>query len=286
MFQTQSGRLLCNDCTYGKYAATDGHDVCKDCPTGKYAREAHTQCSVCPAGEYQSAVGNHTCITCEAGKYGEVEEMESCPHCPAGKYQDLPGQGVCIECPSGKYTAHDKQGHCDECGSCDWTEDQDGRSACVPHPIDCIMGDWNAWGGCSATCDAGYRTRERPVTRQDTCGGIPCTATLETKACFLETCPCETVSCTLEHHTCTFGRERVHRGHPDYHNWFSHQLWKECDGSTHYTIRVSHAKDEKWGEGHSCRIVNHATKECKCRCHDSYGVDIAPATAAAASAAT
>ena len=56
-----------------------------------------------------------------------------------------------------------------------------------PCAADCIMMKWGGWSACSATCNAGFRTRNRNVQRHAS-GGVACGAQSQTAACFIS-CP-------------------------------------------------------------------------------------------------
>ena len=56
-----------------------------------------------------------------------------------------------------------------------------------PCAADCIMMNWGGWSACSATCNAGFRTRNRNVQRHAS-GGVACGAQSQTAACFIS-CP-------------------------------------------------------------------------------------------------
>jgi len=64
-------------------------------------------------------------------------------------------------------------------------------------PVDCVMGGWSPWSGCSTTCGAGQEFRLRSIATHAKHGGKPCTGTEnsslvthETKECSDEP-PCE-----------------------------------------------------------------------------------------------
>jgi hypothetical protein len=79
------------------------------------------------------------------------------------------------------------------------------------------------------------------------------------------------MKCSLEEHTCKFGAERKWRGYPQFNaERFDDKFKGNCDGRTHYSIRVHHTNSERWGMGHRCKIVDQASKACLCLCHDQY----------------
>lgn len=58
-------------------------------------------------------------------------------------------------------------------------------------PVDCKMGDWTDWTGCSATCGAGINERYRENKVHAEFGGRPCyhNTTYEKKYCSSDACP-------------------------------------------------------------------------------------------------
>jgi hypothetical protein len=66
-----------------------------------------------------------------------------------------------------------------------------------PCPVACVVGDWGAWGPCSAQCGPGTQTRQKPILVQAAHGGTGCpppAQLTETRACKLKECP---VDCKL-----------------------------------------------------------------------------------------
>jgi hypothetical protein len=62
-----------------------------------------------------------------------------------------------------------------------------------PCPIDCVMGEWSGYSGCSAACGGGVKSRSRqPLTEAEN-GGLPCEDGSEQVPCNVEACdrPCE-----------------------------------------------------------------------------------------------
>jgi len=64
-----------------------------------------------------------------------------------------------------------------------------------PCPIDCTVGDWNAWGLCSMTCGSGSQTRIRDENMASAYGGVACAALSETQSCTDGSCP---VDCVMD----------------------------------------------------------------------------------------
>ena len=61
-----------------------------------------------------------------------------------------------------------------------------------PCAVDCQMGSWTSWRGCSKSCGAtksGQRSRERVVLFRAQHGGKACGATKEASACTMSPCP-------------------------------------------------------------------------------------------------
>merc|ERR1719331_2579723 len=62
-----------------------------------------------------------------------------------------------------------------------------------PCPIDCVMGEWSGYSGCSAACGGGVKSRSRnPLTEAEN-GGLSCEDGSEQVPCNVEACdrPCE-----------------------------------------------------------------------------------------------
>ena len=62
----------------------------------------------------------------------------------------------------------------------------------VACPVDCVMGDWAAWGQCDVSC-GGTRSRTRTVQTPSAHNGQPCSATSETQTCDQAACPVDCV---------------------------------------------------------------------------------------------
>jgi hypothetical protein len=58
-----------------------------------------------------------------------------------------------------------------------------------PCPTDCVMTPWSGYGGCSASCGYGSKTRYRTVVAQPTNGGAACGSNSDTIQCHAGECP-------------------------------------------------------------------------------------------------
>merc|ERR1719199_2261759 len=58
-----------------------------------------------------------------------------------------------------------------------------------PCPVECVLGDWDEWASCTASCAGGTKTRERAVVTAAQHGGEECGNTTETIPCNLFACP-------------------------------------------------------------------------------------------------
>lgn len=69
-------------------------------------------------------------------------------------------------------------------------EPQACTAAAACCPTDCVMGQWGAFGPCSASCGPGQRSRTRAPVAEATCGGALCTSqpTVDTQPCKLKNC--------------------------------------------------------------------------------------------------
>lgn len=61
-----------------------------------------------------------------------------------------------------------------------------------PCPIDCVLGSWGGWTTCSANCDGGVKSRNRPVETDAAHGGEPCGESAQAEQCNQQACnqPC------------------------------------------------------------------------------------------------
>ena len=53
---------------------------------------------------------------------------------------------------------------------------------------DCKVGDWEAWGVCSRSCDGGIKTKAREVLQALKHGGVVCPILEETTVCNTDQC--------------------------------------------------------------------------------------------------
>jgi hypothetical protein len=68
-------------------------------------------------------------------------------------------------------------------------------SSCRCCPVNCVVGGWGSWGFCNAACErSGTRTRTRPITTRQYCGGTGCPTRTSSKAC---SGPCCARNCVL-----------------------------------------------------------------------------------------
>jgi len=57
-------------------------------------------------------------------------------------------------------------------------------------PVDCVLGDWSGWGGCSSTCAGGSQERERDELTAAAHGSAACGLLQDTQSCNAHvTCP-------------------------------------------------------------------------------------------------
>ena len=50
------------------------------------------------------------------------------------------------------------------------------------------VGNWGAWGPCSALCGMGLQTRDRAIVTHAYSGGAPCPALSQTRTCSARGC--------------------------------------------------------------------------------------------------
>ena len=220
----------CRECPAGKFAAGYASSVCLECHAGKYNTAIHATyqslCFWCPNGKWQPTTGHSGCKACAAGKIGQSGQQgatssDHCVHCPSGRFQERDGMIACDQCPSGKFSNHveDESSNlgyhkfCRECPKTDelryeWTDNLAGQASCVPHPLNCDLGDWTNWLPCSKSCESGTQKKVRIPNMQLPCnletgcdqawgGGIDCKyySVDEVRSCNMHPCP---IDCTMD----------------------------------------------------------------------------------------
>jgi len=80
--------------------------------------------------------------------------------------------------------------------ACPYDFEEESCNLDKPCAADCVVGEWAAWGACSASCGAGLEVRTRHVDRASVYGGDVCPALQQTRICSAFMCPqdCETSS--------------------------------------------------------------------------------------------
>ena len=73
-------------------------------------------------------------------------------------------------------------------GSCDSTTQSQSCSSTSGCPVNCQVGNWGAWGACSASCGGGTQTRTRSITTQPANGGASCPSLSESVSCNTQAC--------------------------------------------------------------------------------------------------
>jgi len=118
----------------------------------------------------------------------------------------------------------------------------------VESPVDCVLGDWQEWSGCTATCGGGSTSRSRNIVTQPAHGGIPCEGPLS------EAKECARASCPGPHEVdCQFG---------DWEDWAA---CGKCGGQRKRYRRVLQYASEG---GVNCEAFAHEdTGSCPRKCH-------------------
>ncbi|NWX87065.1 SBSPO protein, partial [Nothoprocta pentlandii] len=68
---------------------------------------------------------------------------------------------------------------------CEKTRDccADQRAACRQAALDCVVGPWGPWSGCSSACGVGSQARGRHVAVPPRHGGQPCPDLKQRRGC-------------------------------------------------------------------------------------------------------
>jgi hypothetical protein len=59
--------------------------------------------------------------------------------------------------------------------------------------VDCVMGSWGGWSGCSLTCGGGVTKRTRPINVNVAFGGAECDSGEQIESCNVDACPVDCV---------------------------------------------------------------------------------------------
>lgn len=65
------------------------------------------------------------------------------------------------------------------CNEAKYQKEECGLEAAVEDPVDCVYGEWSAWGACSASCGGGQTQRSRQINSRPENGGRTCDGLLE-----------------------------------------------------------------------------------------------------------
>eukprot|EP00930_Biecheleria_cincta_P066152 TRINITY_DN5216_c0_g2_i1.p1 TRINITY_DN5216_c0_g2~~TRINITY_DN5216_c0_g2_i1.p1 ORF type:complete len:1322 (+),score=217.62 TRINITY_DN5216_c0_g2_i1:131-4096(+) len=133
------------------------------------------------------------------GSAAETKDCENLPKCPVDcewdNWSDWQAcSKTCGEALS-KRTRIRKRYEKDGGHVCFGTEDDEQACNLDPCPIDCVLGDWSPWGGCTATCgNDGKHLRTRGIKTQAQHSGKDCDAPRNSsKSCELGPCPVDCV---------------------------------------------------------------------------------------------
>jgi len=149
----------------------------RTCGQGTKTRNLHILVAVAYGGKPCSAKAQT--VKCNAGV---------CPkHCKVSVWT---AYGICSKkCGSGEQTRTRTvtQTHAGAGTRCPVLSETNScnTQAC---PVDCIMGAYQSWTGCSATCGGGVMSRNRITVRSANNGGKACGSNTETKKCNTQVC--------------------------------------------------------------------------------------------------
>jgi hypothetical protein len=152
------------------------------CGTGKtYRRRDITQHSMwggstCPSLSEEATCDEAACpVDCVMNDFGEYDACSTT--CGSGYQtrhriiQTVPQHGG-VTCPVLSETRDCKIANC---------------------PVDCLVSDFQPWGGCDQTCGDGKETRTRSVARPVAYGGAHCPHLTEKRNCNTASCPVDCV---------------------------------------------------------------------------------------------
>ncbi len=117
----------CQECAFGKYAASHGQVACDDCGKGTYGDGVGlVECEACGRGKYNKEVGRRACMDCPGGSYGDetgLDDVGGCKDCLAGTYS-TGGATNCTQC-QGDSVSQPKSAKCTTCGLMEYSTGAD-----------------------------------------------------------------------------------------------------------------------------------------------------------------
>jgi len=161
--------------------------------------------------ETQPAFGGVACPVDDASGAVHVTKTRDCEEhdCPIDcVWGDWGAWGTCsLTCGNGEKTATRSHAVEAQHGGAACSGSETKATHCNPNacPIDCVVGEWTAWGDCSTSCADGTQDRSRSVTVPPQHGGRVCEALSATQACNLRACPihCEITPAWVASGDCT-----------------------------------------------------------------------------------
>lgn len=162
---------------------TAGYRTCGQCPHESYTLDNWRE-QMCDVGLLKQCAGDH----CTCGAPG--------PGCSVGEWSEWSACDV----PCGGGVQQRARDVARDAGvapeACAYAASQSQSCNSRPcQPVDCVVGEWSAWGACACGEDAATPTqaRTRPVLQVAVDGGAECPATTEQRACESGSCstPCQ-----------------------------------------------------------------------------------------------
>lgn len=86
-------------------------------------------------------------------------------------------------------------------GKCNFPTSETQACNVKPCPVNCQVGGWSGWSGCSKSCGGGTQTRTRGVITQPSNGGQGCPPLQETQSCNTHSCQTNKTTSGCENNT-------------------------------------------------------------------------------------
>lgn len=207
----------------------------KECDTGYMEEQKACNTDVCPDGP------------CTDGKWGEWTAWEPCSKTCRG--------GVTWRSRNVSVTASScgtpVSGQSQQVGACN------ADIACFP-TVDCVLGQWDQWSACTATCD-GTKRRARRVVQEGSGNGKLCSGPLKQAA------PCNPDENQTRPVGCPIGGTVIDCQYGDWGVWG--MCSKNCSGGQQERSRIVTKLPSQGGKG--CNEGLRVTRGCNMvRCDD------------------